>query len=831
MKRKLLYALLFSSIVIVTGCGGGGGGGTSPGGSPYPSGNPYLRTEVPYSAPVLAAVVAPFAAITNRSPVYETYTANIDNSGGDNLIIAGRDTQPSTPSTWVNSKISMLGWSNGQLVDKTAQWFTGGSNIILGTDPTLQFADFFHSGRTDMFVAPSTDMNLYGPAYLYQNTGSTFNRITIPLNNVWGHGATIADLDNDGYTDFAITDYGRNFTVGINNRVDNFRTYVQAPVAGNYLDSSSSVAVGDFLQNGTKQLVFTDTQCSYGPCTSAATKMFSYTLNNADLTIQLNYLSTLPTPRFELPKWASYNFGISHNVLAVTYDFVGNGIPSLIIFSAPSSNNLPNAKFSEIQFLKNDGRGNFIDVTDTTLVGYNTNTYTTYNPKFVDLNSDGLTDILVSGFDYSGANNSTQFLLRSRDGKYVAAYQNIMTDFLTQVNSIQGTANANNTVNVVRGAGGKLFLVSTASYLSNGNRQLGVYLSDLGAGNVTTAQTAVNLIKQAWPYMTDVQANLTLAKTSPTYMTDAGSAMLLDPDAWLKPIGSLSLSNPSRIGSMMPITGYISGIQLDNTNAVAMDSMGRGFNVNLRSMNSNGLNAFGYNTEHIDQYELTSHAEYLINGNTVTLNNMRIGAEGRNAGNTWSGKDEGPGMLTKPTQYTVGIPEIYRNGNISYGAQYTSLNTHPFLAFGGAWGNVTNSGVLDNVVSYRKNGFSASASLMYVTTNIQPGLVTKVSDITGGWAETGYRYTEDKLGDIGLYMGVKPVVFSGQVETKMPTSIDNNGNTVYTKQNYGINNAVTPYVRALYTNMIDKKTMYRLSGTALSNGQYRVMNEMRFFFD
>jgi hypothetical protein len=75
------------------------------------------------------------------------------------------------------------------------------------------------------------------------------------------------------------------------------------------------------------------------------------------------------------------------------------------------------------------------------------------------------------------------------------------------------------------------------------------------------------------------------------------------------------------------------------------------------------------------------------------------------------------------------------------------------------------------------------------------------------------------------------MVFSGSIETKMPTSINNSGNTVYTKQNYGINNVVTPYVRALYTNMLDKKTMFRASGTVLSNGQYRVMNEFRFFFD
>jgi hypothetical protein len=151
------------------------------------------------------------------------------------------------------------------------------------------------------------------------------------------------------------------------------------------------------------------------------------------------------------------------------------------------------------------------------------------------------------------------------------------------------------------------------------------------------------------------------------------------------------------------------------------------------------------------------------------------------------------------------------------------------VSIGGAWGNVTNSTILDNVVTYRNGGFSTQASFMHVSTNITPGLVTNVSNMTGGWAETGYRYTDhSRFGDIGLYAGVKPVIFSGNVTARIPTDVDNAGNVVYTNKKMTLQNPTTTYVRAMYTNLINKQTQYRLSGIVLDNGQYRIMHELRW---
>jgi hypothetical protein len=117
---------------------------------------------------------------------------------------------------------------------------------------------------------------------------------------------------------------------------------------------------------------------------------------------------------------------------------------------------------------------------------------------------------------------------------------------------------------------------------------------------------------------------------------------------------------------------------------------------------------------------------------------------------------------------------------------------------------------------------------MYTTTNITPGLVTNITPITSAWAESGYRFTQQGFGDLGFYAGVKPIVLSGSVEANIPTAVDNAGNTVYTKQNMQLQNTVTGYARMLYTSKINRDTLYRFSAIATQQGQYRIMNEIRW---
>lgn len=758
MKRIFICLLPF----FVAACGGGGGGGGGAGG-----GGGYLRSEVPFHTPVrVATAIDPLTKTDGAAPVFDTFNANITGSGND-IILAGRQTQYATPENWSNSKLTLLAWESGTLVDRTAQWFPGGINEILGTEPSVKFADLFNTGRQDMLVAPSTDMRHYGPGYVFSNQGNHFNRIAIPLNNVWAHDSAIADMNGDGYKDLLFVDYGPNTTLAINNRVNNFTTYTDPRGnAGDLRWGGSSIVADDFLGNGQKQIIVTDNSCNVvNPACSIArtTKMYTYTITGGQL--NYHYAGDLPAPLLD------------HNVRVVSHDFNTDGRPDVIVFSRPGNYTL---KQSAIQFLSNQGGGTFTDVTSTTLVNYDTNTYSTYNPKFLDVNGDGRTDILVSAWDFSGNHSSTQILLKSSDGKYVAAHQKIFTDFLKQAASMTnslgvGANEANSTVNIFQAPDGKLYLVTMIVYENNNDRKMAVYMSQMGTQTTLTAQAAVDLIKQKWPYMSTASANAVLAQTAATYWNGS----VIDLDAALRPVGALS------IGAKI-LSGHVSGVDIGSGQIMAQDALQRPFMVNARPMNVSTLNAFQRNNFGGADHDMTSPTEYLTGVRGYSVNGMRIASD-QQAG-----------------EYSIGVPAVWRRNSWSFGTQYTRLNFNPWVSFSGVWGTVRTSSVFDNVISYQKNGFVARASMMYVTTDINPGLITRVSPTVGTWAETGYRWG-DRRNDMGLYFGQAPRVINGKIEANVPTSFDSAGQLVYTKQNLDIMRTATYYVRGVYSKQIDKR--------------------------
>jgi hypothetical protein len=866
--RRSAIAVAVSTVFLLTACGGGGGGG---GGGGYGGGNPsYIkpdtpyyssgtlanygftsgsRSTVPFSTPTQVSTFNPYSSDSPQTNVSQQYVVNnLTGSGGDDLIVTGRMSQSVTADKWVNSSIQLFNWENGSFVNNTAKWFPNGINSILGTDPTVQFADFFKTGRTDMLISPSTDMNYYGPtgssqALLFKNTGSQFNLNTIELGaQVWGHGATIADLTKTGWQDAIIADYGPNTTFLMNNRVNGFNVY-QARGQNDLFFGTSSIAAADFMKNGSTQIVATDSRvCAndsvvFGCTMSSTTKMYTWSIDPVTNKLSINWAQDLPAPILG---------NGSHNYLVINYDFNSSGNQSLIVFSQPD---LSTYNKSAIQFLQNDGKGNFTDVTGTMLKGYNTNTVGTYHPQFVDL-GNGQMSMIVSAQDWSGSNSSTQFLIKqSATGPYVAAFQNIITDFASQSNLIAGSSNRGNQVAVVKDSSKNLYLVTTLQYQSDANSpmRMATYLSLVGANiNTTTAQTAFNAVKATWPWMSSAQVNQVLAQTSSSYMTDAGTGLVLNPDKIMNPIGSLNVATRS---GLTALTGGIAGVNMTGLNLMqAFDSVGRNYSLNFGSNNYVGPNSFTFNTEHIDQYNLTSHTEYMLNGNTNTVYNpqgmpLRMGVETRNQFNTigapimpkeFGDQSGNQGLYlgsAPPTQWSFGFPEMYRRGNFYTGMQFTSLNSNPWLNFNGSFGSVTGSGTLEQVMTYAKDGFSVQGAVMRTTTNFKSGIITNVSPITAAWAETGYRYNDQGFGDLGIYVGVKPVVLSGNITATIPTSVDNAGNITYTNTKLGVMSQTTPYVRALYTGSIDRNSGYRLSGMATQDGKYRAMAEYRYHFN
>ena len=783
--------------LIIVGCGGGGGSG----------GNPYLRTQVPYATPKLVATFTPLVNNTSASPaITDLFTVDLSGNGGENLIVAGRMSAPATAATWKDSQISIMGWRNNQLVDQTSQWFQPGDNIITGTEPSVKFADFSHTGHIDMFVAPSSDGAVpINKAWVYFNSGSAFTKYEIDLTNiaptelaradsrafVHAHDSTIADLNRDGFADIVIGDYGWNTTLAFNNKNNTFTTYTQS---NRNMAGGSSLAAADFLNNNTTTIFVVD-QGNVGNRPA----LYSW---NIDSSNNLNFtkLSEGPLPRFELPKWASYNFGggtsgnQSHNVRVVAYDWDNSGVMDAIVLSRPTNTNGVWPKYSEIQFLLNNGSGQFTDVTDNVLVGYNTNTVVSYNPKFMDVNGDGLTDIILSGTgDFSGANNSSQILLKTSDGKFVSAFQNIITDFSAQTNALKNTSNTGNTVTIIKSTDDKLYLVTGVYFNENNTTKQAIYLSLLGDSTVT-APAALSTIKSQWPWMSDAAANAILAKTAATYL----NGKIIDLDAALNPIGPLMINSQE-------LRGYISGIKLspEQSKITALDSFGRGFNVNVAPM-ATSLNLWDRNVE-LDQMQLSSQSEYLVNSGVYNINGMR--------------------MASDTTNWSIGTPMFKLSEHVGISGQLTTTTFNPWVQFSGTWGQVNSASIMETVLTYRDDWFQSQTGIMNVNTNFTPGVVTKVDNITAAWTEAGIISSH-----LGIFAGIKPVILNGSIEANLPTSIDNQGIIHYNKTALHLQSPITGYIRVMYTDTLTKYINLKVYGMLIDNGQHRVQSELRFSF-
>lgn len=813
---------MFGSVIVLTACGGGGGGGSGPSYvNPSPSGGgggiqgtaPVVTSTGSVNTPTLVATINPLASPSTVGSSLNMYAANLSNNGTQSVVAVGGESHnnnlsgPADAGNWINSAITVFGWTNGQLVNQTGQWFSGTDNIIVGT-PKVSFGNFNGNGNQSMFVAPFTDGILSSStAQIFINNGSTFTRYNIalpqPIDSMDSTTFSYHGIDN-------IVALGYPYSEVIMGSTTN--NFVAQAVGG---VSGSSIAAGNFLGTGNPSFVVGQ----YGSSTTPGAQpnaLIGFAQDPTTGIITMPLVNYLPTPLFNTASYFAQTGG-SNTVKVVKMDFDESGIDSVFILAMP--NNYQNSPWqSSIQFLKNNGSGVFTDVTATTVTGYDMTKPVSMTPTIIDLLNTGLPDIVLP------TPGSTQVLMQVSKGQYVASMASTITNFTGQVQGLLsgGQTSANSTVTFVQGPNNNLYLLGNVPETINGTAKNSFYLSQITGNTVAlNAQQAITAARTAWPWLTNTQLNTMIVATGSSF---AGIPIIND-QALLSPSGTLSVANK-------PISGYIAGINMNgsDSNVTSMDSLGRSFSVNLSTTHMTGWsNSFNMDTEHIDQYELTSHTEYLINGAVNSYGPLRVGAETRNQYNTVNIMDPtlGPTIGPTPVNFTIGMPRIWQSGNWSAGTQYTTLNYNPWLAFGGSWGSVTQTGNFDTTLRYNLYGFSAVAGTTYTTTQMNPGMITKVGDIYGAWGEAGYHFQNN----LGIYAGVKPVVLSGNVSANLPSGVDNNGNVQYTGRSLALQNQTTGYVRALWSTDLNKHTFYRISGTAMTNGQYRLMNELRYNFD
>jgi FG-GAP-like repeat/FG-GAP repeat len=392
--KTIIRVLLSTVVLALSACGGGGGGGDG-------SSTVLIQTSAgSFETPSQVATYSYSAIPGFNVAIRYMYPIDIDGDGIDELLVAGFETQPNSPATYKNTKISLLGWRNGKFVDLTSQWLPNNADKVEGVGD-IAIGDFNHDGRVDIFLSAYADMDFNVNAYQLINKGGYFEKSVVENVVGWQHGVAAADINGDGYTDVFAVGYGGSS-----------RVYLGGP--GGLTPSSlmfnaggSGVALADFLNDGTTTAFIAD----YGGDSTRTLNsvLFRFTDDGAGSITDISRVSTPP---------GSLLGATGHNVRAKAFDFNSDGLMDVIVFSRETWNGAQWPTNSRIQFLKNNGNGQFVDVTADMLVGYPTNSNASYSPVFVDLNGDRRIDIFISE-SQGGTNNSTTMLIQSSDSKFI----------------------------------------------------------------------------------------------------------------------------------------------------------------------------------------------------------------------------------------------------------------------------------------------------------------------------------------------------------------------------------------------------------------------------
>jgi hypothetical protein len=428
---------------------------------------------------------------------------------------------------------------------------------------------------------------------------------------------------------------------------------------------------------------------------------------------------------------------------------------------------------------------------------------------------NGLTDIVLSAQDANG-NPTTQILVQRPDGKFVSAYQNIVTNFNQQAKALQAAKansvnmDATNAVNIIQGPDKTWYFITTVSFWDNSTGKNlvreGVYLAPIGTANsnLISASQLLSNIQTQWPWMTAAQANQVMAQTSTNYL-DMGQ--VLNPVAAMQPVGALSVN---RNNPQQKITGFISGVKNipELSQIQAFDSTGRNFTINLTATNMTSAKTAWDCNNRLDQLDGSSQAQSLVGSVSYIMDpelGLKVGGDNQN--------------------FTLGFPQYKLSDDVTIDSRFTKLSFNPWLSMDGSWGKIIGSNITEFTGTYRIGNYRAQVGFMNTSTELQSGLVTKIGDMQAVWTEAGYAES-----NWGVFAGVKPYMLNSNISAKLPTSVDQQGNAVYTNVKLQLNNQVDGYVRAVYDGKVNKYTDYKLATMYAERGNYEFMATLKLAF-
>lgn len=728
---------LLATAVVLAGCGGGGPGGSNT--------NTTVRSSVSYATPTNINHYDPVVGNQIGPAMENVFAKDINNDNSDEVIVAGTMVNQD-PANWPKYNMQIYGWNTGSFSNETTTWFSGNDNQIIGTDH-VKFGDFNGDGNIDVVAAPYTDTRgVYANTVVFTNTGAnSFTRSEIPLPNTQAHDSWVGDINSDGRDDIVLTDHGR-MSVNYGNADGSFTSYVGGGTG------ASGVSVADYLGNGTQTMILTDASAPEGQDTKL------YTVDTSSGNLVLNEVATLPASRFFDARYNAEraSAGTSpHEIRNFSMDFNHDGLVDVIVVDNLSGNGI---NLSEMQFLRNNGGGSFTDVTDDVLVNYDTNIQASYNPIIMDVNNDGLDDILLSASDThaSGeAHNSTRVLVQSSDGKFVQSYESVFSDFYNQIrNTTPNSSDWGRPITIISGPNNEKYLFSTVLYHTGNDVQAKTYLAKIGTTGTVAAQSVADLIKNVWPYLSDPSVNRVLAETSPLSINGMS---VVDYNSALQPVGDLEVNN-------VEIAGTISISGLNNSalqRVTALDAIGRNYDVDLTPLANNF-------TPSVDPVSQTRALGFTAVGDNATYS---FGAD------------------------TSSVSDSEWRFGITVGKQ----PYNPWINFDGMFGTINGTQTVEVDINREyANGVWHRAGIMQYQTDFTPGLVTRVDDLWAGYAVLGYKEQ-----GLNLYGGLKPTLFSGSVGLRLPTDVDSNGNLMYTDHTVSVRNRALGFLGIDYKFVLD----------------------------
>ena len=389
------------------------------------------------SAKQFAGSFSYFRDGSTRPPVHQDpYVVDLDGDGVDEVVFAGLETQPNTPAEFSALTLRIFGWRQGVFQDLSSKWLPSGAGEVQGVG-SIEFGDFNHDGRTDLFLSAYADMTWQFRPYVLLNTGSALTRKELPVVETWQHGADAADINGDGYDDVVATGYGGAPSLYLGGPAG-----LMAVPFTNYA-GGSDVALGDFVGDGTVQAVFVDSWPN-----GADTVLVRIKLSSDKKSAEVQDLDTLPAPRLENLATSAEE---SHDARCVAADFNSDGRLDVIVYSRQAYDGQQWPHVSAVQFLANLGEGLFRDVTADLVSGYNVQSMIPYAPVVRDLDQDGRIDLYLDGVSWGRPHDSAAFLMQDATGHFVATGRELLAGQIDDQGGIS---------TVARGPDGNLALVT-----------------------------------------------------------------------------------------------------------------------------------------------------------------------------------------------------------------------------------------------------------------------------------------------------------------------------------------------------------------------------------